>query len=172
MGSFADSAEARIMEAAIPSIQKLCEGRWDKLEYQDRVSEACRIFLEDLRTMPLNTGHFLEEFRADLEVKMGELNQRAPSPRFDHCSLDALFSSKTGETFEGYCLIPATPTDFTGSEVDEFLSSLSPRSRRILTLQMRGHGPSDMAESFGISISQINREMEEIRRLYNLWNEV
>ena len=171
MRSFAETAEARIMEAAIPSIQKLCEGRWDRLEYQDRVSEACRIFLEDMRTMPLNTGHFLEEFRADLEVKMGELNRRAPSPRFDHCSLDAVFSSKTGETFEGYCLIPSTPTDFTRSEVDEFLLSLSPLARRILTLRMRGHEPSEMAEMFGISISQIDHEMEEIRRLYSLRNE-
>lgn len=171
MGSFADTAEARIMEAAIPSIQRLCEGRWDKLEYQDRVSEACRIFLEDLRTMPLNTGHFLEEFRADLEVKMGELNRRAPSPRFDHCSLDAAFSCKTGETFDGYCLIPSTPTDFTGSEVDEFLVSLPSGARNILTLRMKGHEPSEMAEIFGTSISQIDQEMEEIRRLYNLWNE-
>lgn len=171
MGSFVDTAEARIMEAAVPAIRKLCEGRWEKLEYQDRVSEACRIFLEALRTMPLNTGRFLEEFRADLEVKMDELNRRAPSPRFDHCSLDAVFSDKTGETFEGYCLIPSTPTDFTGSEVNEFLLSLPPLARGILTLSMRGHEPSELAEMFGISISRIDQEMEEIRRLYNRWNE-
>ena len=171
MASFAEVAEARIIEAAIPSIQKLCEGRWDKLEYQDRVSEACRIFLEDLRTMPLNTGHFLEEFRADLEVKMGELNRRAPSPRFDHFSLDAVFSNKTGETFESYCLIPSTPTDFTRSEVDEFLLNLPPGARKILALRMKGYEPSEMAEMFGTSILQIDQEMEEIRRLYNLWNE-
>ncbi len=171
MENFAETAEARIMEAAIPSIRRLCLGKWDNLEYQDRVSEACRIFLEDLRTMPLNTGHFLEEFRADLEVKMGELNRRTPSFRFDHYSLDAAFSNKTGETFDGYCLIPSTPTDLTRSEVDEFLLSLSPLARRILTLSMRGHEPSEMAEGFGISISQIDQEMEEIRQLYNLWNE-
>lgn len=170
MGSFADTAEARIIEAAIPSIQKLCKGRWDKLEYQDRVSEVCRIFLEDLRTMPLNTGHFLEEFRADLEVKMGELNRRTPSLRFDHCSLDAVFSSKTGETFEGYCLIPST-ADFSRPEVDDFLQSLPLRARKLLLLRMRGHEPPEMAEMFGVSISQIEREMEELQCLFKLWNE-
>lgn len=171
MESFTKTAEARIMEAAIPYIREICRRRWYNLEYQDRVSEAIIIFLEDLRTMPLNTGHFLEECRADLEVKMGEINWRTPSPRFDHCSLDAVFSNKTGGTFEGYCLLPSTPTDFTRSEVDEFLLNLSPLARRILTLSMRGHEPSEMAEGFGISISQIDQEMEEIRQLYNLWNE-
>lgn len=170
MENFAETAEARIMEAVIPSIRRLCLGKWNNPEYQDRVSEACRIFLEDLRTMPLNTGHFLEEFRADLEVKMGELNRRAPFPRFDHCSLDAAFSSKTGETFDGYCLIPST-ADFSKPEVDEFLQSLPPGAGRLLSLCMSGHEPSEMAEMFGISISQLEREMEEIRRLYDLWNE-
>ena len=170
MGSFADTAEARIMEAAIPSIRRLCLGKWNNLEYQDRVSEACQIFLEDLRTMPLNTGRFLEEFRADLEVKMSELNRRTPSPRFDHCSLDAVFSNKTSETFEGYCLVPST-ADLSKPEVDEFLQSLPPRARNILTLRMKGHEPSEMAEMFGVSISQIDHEMAEIRRLYDLWNE-
>ena len=79
MGSSAEAAEARIMEAAIPFIQKLCLGKWYNMEYQDRVSEACRIFLEDLRTMPLSTGSFLEEYRADLDEKCaGSIGVRLP----------------------------------------------------------------------------------------------
>ena len=76
MRSSAEAVEARIMEAAIPFIQKLCLGKWYNLEYQDRVSEACRIFLEDLRTMPLSTGSFLEEYRADLDEKMRRILRR------------------------------------------------------------------------------------------------
>ena len=130
MGSSPDSAEAHIMEAAIPWIRKLCFRRWYNLEYQDRVSEACLIFIENLRTMPLNTGHFLEEFRADLEVKMEEINRRTLSIRFGCCSLDAAFSPKTGKTFEGYRLIPSMSTDFTKIEVEEFLRSLSLRAKK------------------------------------------
>lgn len=171
MRSAPDSAETHIMEAAIPSIRKLCLRKWHNLEYQDRVSEACRIFLEDLRTMPLNTGHFWEEFRADLEIKMGEINRCSPSIRFGHYSLDAVFSQRTGKTFEGYQLIPSTLTDFAKSEVDDFLLGLPLQARKILILSMKGYEPPEIAGMLDISIPQLNQEMEEIRRLFRLWNE-
>ena len=166
---FADCAETRILEAAIPSIRKICWRKWGKTEYQDRVSEACLIFLEDLRTMRLNTGHFLEEVRADLEVKMGELNRRTPSPRFDHCSLDAFASRKTGETFDGKRFFPSKLTDPSAVEVKEFLEHLPPRSRAIVELLLEGFDESEIPARLRMSTDRFEREMEDIRHQCGAW---
>ena len=169
MESFTKTAEARIMEAAIPSIRKHCLGKWYNLEYQDRVSEASLIFLEDLRTMPLDTEHFLEELSADLDVKMGEINRRTPSLRYGSCSLDILFSGKTGEFFDGYRFISSPMTDLSVIEVKEFLGSLPVRAREIIVLMLEGYSKSEILDKLNISIGQFEREREEIRCRYKSW---
>ena len=169
MESFTKTAEARIMEAAIPSIRKHCLGKWYNLEYQDRVSEASLIFLEDLRTMPLNTGHFLEEYKADLRVKMGEINRRTPSLRYSSCSLDSLFSGKTGEFFDGYRFISSPMTDPSVFEVKEFLRSLPIWDMEIVILLLKGFDRFEIREELNMSIGRFEREMGEIQRLCSLW---
>lgn len=169
MESFTKTAEARIMEAAIPSIRKLCLRKWYNLEYQNRVSEACRIFLEDLRTMPLNTGYFLEEYMADLKVKMGEINRCTPSLRYGSCSLDCLFSGKTGEFFDGYRFISSPMADLSIIEVKEFLRSLPIRAREIVVLLLEGYSKSEILDRLNMSIGQFEREREEIRCLCKSW---
>ena len=165
----AENAEARIMEAVFPFIQEHCAGRWRNMEYQDRISEASLIFLEDLRTMPLNTGHFLEEYKADLEVKMGELNRRTPSRRYRFCSLDSLFSGKTGESFDGYRFISSPMVNLSVIEVKEFLKSLPIRAGEIIVLLLDGYSKSEILEKLNISIGQFEREWEEIRCLCKSW---
>lgn len=146
MENFAETAEDRIMEAALPFIQEHCTGRWRNMEYQDRISEASLIFLEDLRTMPLNTGHFLEEYKADLKVKMGELNRRKPSRRYRFCSLDSLFSGKTGEFFDGCRFISSPMVDLSVIEVKEFLRSLPVQDREIIALLLDGYSKSEILD--------------------------
>ena len=165
----AENAEARIMEAVFPFIQEHCAGRWRNMEYQDRISEASLIFLEDLRTMPLNTGHFLEEYKADLEVKMGELNRRTPSRRYRFCSLDSLFSGKTGEFFDGYRFISSPMVNLSVIEVKEFLRSLSLQDREIIALLLEGYSKSEILGKLEMSIDQFEREIEEIQRLCRSW---
>lgn len=169
MVNCAENAEARIMEAVFPFIQEHCAGRWRNMEYQDRISEASLIFLEDLRTMPLNTGHFLEEYKADLEVKMGELNRRTPSRRYRFCSLDSLFSGKTGEFFDGYRFISSPMVDLSVIEVKEFLRSLSLQNREIIALLLEGYSKSEILGKLEMSIDQFEREIEEIQRLCRSW---
>ena len=173
MRSFAEAAEARIMEAAIPFIQKLCLGKWYNLEYQDRVSEACRIFLEDLRTMPLSTGSFLEEYRADLDEKMRRINRSTPSIRYG-CSLDSLFSRKTGEFFDGYRFISSPMTDLSVVVVKEFLRSLPVQEREIVEFILEGYSKSEILDKLGISAGQFERKRGKIRSLCKSWfgNEV
>ena len=168
MRSSAVAVEARIMEAAIPFIQKLCLGKWYNLEYQDRVSEACRIFLEDLRTMPLSTGSFLEEYRADLDEKMRRINRSTPSIRYG-CSLDGLFSRKTGEFFDGYRFISSPMTDLSIVVVKEFLRSLPARDREIVVLILEGYRKSEILDKLGIGSGQFERERDKIRCLCKSW---
>ena len=53
MTSAGETAEDRIVLAALPVIRALCQRRWLNLEYEDRVSEALLLFVEDLRSKPL-----------------------------------------------------------------------------------------------------------------------
>lgn len=165
----AENAEARIMEAVFPFIQEHCAGRWRNMEYQDRISEASLIFLEDLRTMPLNTGHFLEEYKADLEVKMGELNRRTPSRRYRFCSLDSLFSGKTGEFFDGYRFISSPMADLSVIEVKEFLRSLPLQDREIVILLLKGFDIFEIHDRLNMSIDRFEREIEDIQCLCRAW---
>lgn len=171
MGSSDESAESRIMEAAIPYIRQICFRKWYNLEYQDRVSEACRIFIEDLRSLPLNTGHFLEDYRADMEEKMREINKRTPSLRYGHCSLDAVFSGKTHEFIDGYRFVSSPLTDFSVIFVADFLARLPLRNRRILACLLKGFKTAEISEMLGISVAVFNREMGKIRQFYRKWNE-
>lgn len=169
MVNCAKNAEARIMEAALPFIQEHCAGKWRNMEYQDRISEASLIFLEDLRTMPLNTEHFLEEYTADLKAKMGELNRRSPSRRYDSCSLDTLFSGKTEEFFDGYRFISSPMTDLSVIEVMEFLRSLPIQDREIVILLLKGFDRFEIHDRLNMSIDRFEREIEVIQQLCRSW---
>ncbi len=169
MKSAAEESEARIVEAALPLIRRLCVGRWGHLEYEDRVAEACLIFLEDLRTFPLNTGHFLQDYCADLDLQMREKNRGMASLRYGKISLDTMGIGKNGEPIDGYRFIASKLTDFTSIFANDFLSRLTPRYEHILALIIDGYSRSEVRRRLGISKTEYEQRMNRIRHMYCLW---
>lgn len=54
--------ENDVISVYIPRIEKICRGRWTNLEMDDRVAEAVLCFICALRSLPINCGHFWEDY--------------------------------------------------------------------------------------------------------------
>ena len=82
--------EEEMVRIAWPHIQALCRRRWCALEPEDRFSEALYFFVCALRSLPIHTGHFFEDYQAGLSLYMSALCKS--SERYKSLSLDSAVS--------------------------------------------------------------------------------
>ena len=164
-----ETAEDRIVSAALPIIMILCQGRWLNLEYEDRVSEAMLLFIEDLRSKPLTSGHFFKDYRLHLPERMNKLNRKTPSLRFGRFSLDAPRAG-TEDGVNGYGVLHSHLSDFSKLSVVEFISSLTGGERKIVLLLMSGYGKRETSRALNMSAYQLEKALSDIRRCYKDWS--
>ena len=170
MTSAGETAEDRIVLAALPVIRALCQRRWLNLEYEDRVSEALLLFVEDLRSKPLTSGHFFKDYRGHLPERMDKLNRETPSLRFSRFSLDAIIVGTKDDGVNGYGILRSHLSDFSKLSVAEFISSLTDDERKIVLLRMSGYGKQETSRALDMSVYQLEKALGDIRRHYMDWS--
>lgn len=170
MTSAGETAEDRIIAAAIPIIRRLCQGRWLNLEFEDRYAEALLYFVEMLRSMPLTTGHFFKDYLDRVSAYLDKLNRKTPSMRFGHFSLDAPIAGSEGDEIDGYCVLPSCISDFSKPLADAFISSLPDDERRIVCLRMSGCSKQEAARELNMSAYRLEKALDSIQRRYTEWS--
>lgn len=170
MTSIGETAEDRIVLAAIPVIKAICRGKWLNLEPEDRVSEALLLFVEDLRSIPLTSGHFFKDYRAHLPERMDKLNRETPSLRFGRSSLDAIITGIKNDGVNGYGILHSHLSDFSRPSVDEFISSLTDDESKIVLLRMSGFGKLETSRVLNMSVYRLEKVLGDIRRRYKDWS--
>ena len=156
MTSAGETAEDRIVLAALPVIRALCQRRWLNLEYEDRVSEALLLFVEDLRSKPLTSGHFFKDYRGHLPERMDKL--------------DAIIVGTKDDGVNGYGILRSHLSDFSKLSVAEFISSLTDDERKIVLLRMSGYGKQETSRALDMSVYQLEKALGDIRRHYMDWS--
>lgn len=169
MTSAGETAEDRIVLAAIPKIRLLCLGKWLNLEYEDRVAEALLLFVEDLRSKPLTSGHFFKDYRVHLPEHMDELNRKTPSLRFGRFSLDTPTVGTDRDDVNGYGILHSRLSDFSRLLAVEFLLSLTDDERQIVCLLMSGYGKQETSRVLDMSVYQLEKFLDGIRYRYMVW---
>ncbi len=170
MASAGETAEDRIVSAALPIIRVLCQGRWLNLEYEDRVAEALLFFVVMLRSMPLTTGHFFKDYWGYFSEYMDRLNLKTPSMRFGHFSLDAIITGAEDDGVNGYGILRSYLSDFSRLSVAEFISSLTDDERQIVLLRMSGYGKQEASRALDLSVYQLEKVLSDIRHHYIDWS--
>ena len=170
MTSVSETAEDRIISAALPIIRCLCRGRWLNLEYDDRVAEALLNFVETLRSMPLTTGHFFKDYWDCFSEYMDKLNRKTPSMRFGRFSLDASIASSEKGEFDGYSVHPSCLSDFSRPLADAFLSSLPDDERQIVCLRISGYSKQEAARVLNMSVYRLEKTLNNIQWRYVEWS--
>ncbi len=169
MAGAGETAEDRIVSAALPVIRFLCLGKWLNLEYEDRVSEALLFFIVMLRSMPLTTGHFFKDCWDRVSEYMDRLNRKTPSLRFGHFSLDAPVPGTDGRA-NGYGVLRSHLSDFSRLSVAEFISSLADDERLIVSLQMSGYSKQETSRELNMSVYRLEKILRDIRSHYMDWS--
>ena len=161
--------ESEIIQSAIPYIKNLCKRKWTNIEPEDRVAEATYFFLCTLRSIPTNTGCFIQDYEKALIPYMDQINRRYP-PRFygATCSLDSpmpanngssqwtLFDSRVGSFFDQSALC-----------VKLFFKSLPSEHRKILyALLMEGLPKSAIARQNGLTVYELKKLLHQIAKNY------
>ena len=170
MASAGETAEDRIVSAALPVIRFLCLGKWLNLEYEDRVSEALLFFVVMLRSVPLTTGHFFKDYWNHFSEYMDRLNRKTPSLRFGHFSLDAPIAGAEEDSVNGYGIVHSHLSDFSRLSVAEFISSLADDERLIVSLQMSGYSKQETSRELNMSVYRLEKVLGEIRCHYMDWS--
>lgn len=171
MTSAGETAEDRIILAAIPRIRFLCQGRWLNLEFEDRLAEALLFFVEALRSLPLTTGHFFKDYWELFSAYMDKLNRKTPSLRFGHFSLDEPLAGTAENDINGYDIIlHSYLSDFSRPLAEEFISSLTDDEREIVRLRMSGYGKRETSRALDMSVYQLEKMLGNIRRRYTDWS--
>ena len=165
-----ETAEDRITAAAIPRIRQLCQRRWLNLEYEDRVAEALLFFVEMLRSMPLTTGHFFQDYWDRFSEHMDKLNRKTPSRLFGRFSLDAIIAGAENDGVNGYSILHSHLSDFSRLSVVEFLASLPDNERQMVLLRMSGYGRKETSRALDMSVYQLEKALGNIRRHYMDWS--
>ena len=170
MISAGETAEDRIVLAALPVIRLLCLGKWLNLEYEDRVSEALLFLIVMLRSMPLTTGHFFKDYWGRFSEYMDRLNRKTPSLRFSHFSLDATIAGAEEGRVNGYGIVRSHLSDFSRLSVAEFLSSLDDDERLIVSLQMSGYSKQETSRVLNMTVYRLDKVLSDIQCHYMDWS--
>lgn len=121
-----DEQEERAMLLLMPHLKALCHRKWSNLEPEDRLSEAVLFTLCAIRSLPINSGHFIPDLNATLLPHMDKQNRKAPS-RFYGCdqSLDCQMATSNGDdSWNLYAILTGSEIDESSIMVHSFLNSL------------------------------------------------
>ncbi len=169
MTSAGETAEDRIILAAIPRIMLVCQGKWLNLEFEDRFAEALLLFIEKLRSEPLTSGHFFKDYLNLLTEYMDKLNRKTPSLQYGHFSLDASITGPKEDELNGHGILPSGLSDFSRLLAAEFISSLNNEERQIVYLRMYGYGKKEVSRALNMSVYQLEKTLSNIRHHYVDW---
>ena len=117
------------------AIDRICQGRWKFLEWDDRISEACFVFIVALRRYPTNSGHFWKDYELMLTEYMGKLKMLYGNQKC-WLSLDAPLHSQyeDGRKYTWLDVIQAEELDSSEEMVGAFMATLPEERCRILNV--------------------------------------
>lgn len=165
----ASMRESEIIQSAIPYIKNLCKKKWTNMEPEDRVAEATYYFLCAIRSIPTNTGCFIQDFEKELIPYMDQINSTYP-PRFysKMCSLDSLTPTNNGSSqWTLYDSRAGSFLDQSALCVKLFFKSLPPEHRKILyALLMEGLPKSAIARQNGLTVYELKKILHRIAENY------
>ena len=164
MVSFEIPEEEQALRMAENYIRSLCNRNWTNIELEDRIAEASFFFLCAYRSLPINSGHFLAQYKEALAPYMKKLNASSPY-RYRHSSLDARTPTRTG-SWSLYDQL-ADSSDESALTVQEFLGSMDELHRSmILDLMEAGMSRKDVAAKYGLSIYCLNKQLKDLGEQY------
>ena len=158
--------EEQVIEKVTPYLKEMCSHRWLNLELEDRIAEMQYAFLAALRYYPINSGHFMEDFKASAEPYMDELNRRTPSLYYN-ISLDADMAAKNGaENCNRRCFLTARDESESRLYVGMFISSLPKMEQDILGALLSGDAKTEIARDHHMTAGQLQVLLKQIGNQY------
>ena len=161
-----DEPEEQAMLLLMPHLKNFCHRRWSNLEPEDRLSEAVLFTLCAIRSLPINSGHFISDLNATLLLYMDKQNRKTPS-RFYGCDQSLgcqIATSNDDDSWNHYAILTGSEIDESSIMLDSFMDSLPHWQKNLLRdLIDEGLSRSAAALKYGMSVYKL----EKI--LMNLW---
>lgn len=161
-------AEEKALTLIMPFLEEVCQRRWINLEYEDRLAEACLVFIYAFRTIPIYTGNFLTDFIHVLIPHMNEVNRNAPSKYYGDYSLDdALHTENDSKNYCRYAFLKSPAYDESSLYVNSFLEKLPQEERNLIyEVYSMGLPKAEIARKHGISVYQLRSILKQIGKEY------
>ncbi len=171
-----DLKEEEKLILLMPYIKKLCNSRWLNFEPEVREAEALLFCICALRSLPVNSGHFLDDLRDTLVPYMDEKNRMAPPRYYGHdCSLDSAIVTNNGKKdWTRYDILHGPELDESRMTVESFITSLPVMQREIIyDLMFGGLSKAAVARKYDLLIYALEKTLLQIGRKYlkGTWQE-
>lgn len=168
-----DEPEEQAMLLLMTHLKNLCHRRWSNLEPEDRLSEVVLFTLCAIRSLSINSGHFIPDLNATLSLYMDEQNRKTPS-RFYGCdqSLDGQMATSNGDdSWNLYAILSGSEIDESSIMVHSFLNSLPDWQKNLLRdLQEQGLPKSAAALKYGMSVYTLDKILMKLWADYQSGN--
>lgn len=165
--------ETQAILLLMPYLTKLCQGRWQNLEPEDRLSEAVLFTVCAIRSLPINSGHFITDLNARLVPHMDEQNRQAPSRFYGRDrSLDYQISANNCDSsWNLYAILAHPETGYSAVVMRSFLKSLPDWQKNLLCdLQEQGLPKSAAALKYGMSVYKLEKILMKLWADYQSGN--
>lgn len=155
-----DEQEEQAMLLLMPHLKNFCHRKWSNLEPEDRLSEAALFTLCAIRSLPINSGHFIPDLNATLSLHMDEQNRKNPSRFYGYeQSLDCQMATNNGDdSWNLYAILTGSEIDESSIIVHSFLSSLPDWQKNVLyDLMDKGLSRSAAALKYGMTVYKLEK---------------
>ena len=157
----------------MPYLKKLCHGRWPNLEPEDRLSEAVLFTLCAIRSLPVNSGHFIPDLNKTLFPYMDEQNCKAPSRFYGRDrSLDCQIDTNNGDSgWNLYAVLTGSEIDDSSVMVRSFFRTLPGWQKNLLLdLEEKGLSRSAAAHKYQMSVYTLKKTLRQLWADYQSGN--
>ena len=160
--------ENDIIVAYMPHIKHICQGKWPNLEPEDRESEAVLFFIYALRSLPLDSGNFWEDYCEALVLYMDSLNRRAPSRYYKkEYSLDCpILTHNDKSPMTLLDILESSSQDETTLLVESFMETLELEDKDILHDLMDKVPYAFVARRHHLTVYSLKKRLEKIGMAY------